>query len=707
MMPDGEAGETRRHSIDQQVVKRQEGKKPHGRQMEQEEAKDRTERDDNLEDTSVQSAQMSVEEEGADSRDERGDQDEMDAKLYLNYEGGKVGMANLGNTCFMNAGLQALMHCPPVVGMFLTGRPDFARFHQPRMHQRRKLKYILVEEFQVLLRKVWSGKYRLCVPRDVYRLTVALNPSFRGFGQQDSQEFIRCLLNSMHEALMIKCELDHRKTVEVQSIPPSGEDEEQQKKKIRRVEEFSVISDLFEGRLRSDVKCSNCGNVSTVNESFMDLSLEIPKDPHLKKVGEERGEGSVAPVQQSFFSNLTTMIGLTSTPLHLETLLHSFCTSSDLKHQNQYRCDKCKQKVDANKVLSITKLPEILCIHIKRFSYSMYGSKVGRSITFKLKDLDMSPYLHSSIQKCDRPVSYDLYAVVRHSGGLSGGHYVTYAKSHITGRWFNFNDRSVTEVTPETVSNQQAYVLMYVRKPDVSRRRSIKEQVGLSLTESWNQQDLQGYFISRYWIRKCQYISDPGPIDNRSLCCGHGIPVQALLRDDKVAVCVSPKRWKVLHSMYGGGPVVRADSKVKCQKCELGRIRALEKKEIIHLEHTWQNTGKSNGWYIVSEIWMKSWREFILGGSARPGPISNESLFNEDGNPKQDLKPARDYRGLCKPVWSRLKEIYGGSSPTIRRKIDIYGPEYDPLLNEKDDVDEVIEDVNLDPTREPSAADRT
>lgn len=38
-------------------------------------------------------------------------------------------------------------------------------------------------------------------PRDLYALIVALNPTFRGFSQQDSQEFLRFFLDSIHEEL--------------------------------------------------------------------------------------------------------------------------------------------------------------------------------------------------------------------------------------------------------------------------------------------------------------------------------------------------------------------------------------------------------------------------------------------------------------------------------------------------------------------------
>uniref|UniRef100_A0A1B6CHY2 ubiquitinyl hydrolase 1 n=1 Tax=Clastoptera arizonana TaxID=38151 RepID=A0A1B6CHY2_9HEMI len=56
---------------------------------------------------------------------------------------------------------------------------------------------------------------------------------------------------------------------------------------------------------------------------------------------------------------------------------------------------------------------------------------------------------------------YRLYAIVCHSGSLSGGHYVSYACSP-SGKWYCFNDSSCREVTDMDTSS--AYMLFYERK---------------------------------------------------------------------------------------------------------------------------------------------------------------------------------------------------------------------------------------------------
>lgn len=60
---------------------------------------------------------------------------------------------------------------------------------------------------------------------------------------------------------------------------------------------------------------------------------------------------------------------------------------------------------------------------------------------------------------------YTLFAIVVHSGGMGGGHYVAYSKHNIKGqdRWFYASDSHVREVTESEALKAQAYMLFYRR----------------------------------------------------------------------------------------------------------------------------------------------------------------------------------------------------------------------------------------------------
>lgn len=55
--------------------------------------------------------------------------------------------------------------------------------------------------------------------------------------------------------------------------------------------------------------------------------------------------------------------------------------------------------------------------------------------------------------------NYELYAIVDHSGSISGGHYIAYAK--FENNWFVFNDSDFRITRIEHVVCTQPYILFY------------------------------------------------------------------------------------------------------------------------------------------------------------------------------------------------------------------------------------------------------
>lgn len=92
-------------------------------------------------------------------------------------------------------------------------------------------------------------------------------------------------------------------------------------------------------------------------------------------------------------------------------------------------CPRCKEHRQATKKLDLWKLPDILVVHLKRFSYSRYlKNKLDTFVNFPIGNLDLSKYVKS---KDGQSHVYELYAISNHYGGLGGGHYTAYAKVKI------------------------------------------------------------------------------------------------------------------------------------------------------------------------------------------------------------------------------------------------------------------------------------
>lgn len=90
-------------------------------------------------------------------------------------------------------------------------------------------------------------------------------------------------------------------------------------------------------------------------------------------------------------------------------------------------CPKCKEHRQASKKLDLWRLPEILVIHLKRFSYNRtFKNKLETFVDFPIEEFDLSTYtVHKSGNVSHR---YTLYAISNHYGGLGGGHYTAFVQ---------------------------------------------------------------------------------------------------------------------------------------------------------------------------------------------------------------------------------------------------------------------------------------
>ncbi|KAM5559288.1 ubiquitin carboxyl-terminal hydrolase 8-like [Rosa sericea] len=145
--------------------------------------------------------------------------------------------------------------------------------------------------------------------------------------------------------------------------------------------------------------------------------------------------------------------------------LEAFLKEEPLGPEDMWFCPSCKTPRQASKKLDLWRLPEILVIHLKRFSYDHYfKNKLETLVDFPIYDMDISTYItHRSNQLSSR---YMLYAISNHYGGLGGGHYTAFV--HLgKGSWYEFDDDRVSAVNEERIKTSAAYVLFYRRVPDV------------------------------------------------------------------------------------------------------------------------------------------------------------------------------------------------------------------------------------------------
>ncbi|XP_022744201.1 ubiquitin carboxyl-terminal hydrolase 8-like isoform X3 [Durio zibethinus] len=151
--------------------------------------------------------------------------------------------------------------------------------------------------------------------------------------------------------------------------------------------------------------------------------------------------------------------------ISLYKCLQGFLQEEPLGPDDMWYCPRCKKPRQANKKLDLWRLPEILVIHLKRFSYSrFFKNKLETYVDFPIHDLNLSNYIShidGQISNC-----YQLYAISNHYGGMGGGHYTAFV-DYGHGRWYEFDDDRVFAVNEDRIKTSAAYVLFYRRVREV------------------------------------------------------------------------------------------------------------------------------------------------------------------------------------------------------------------------------------------------
>ncbi|CAJ1055423.1 ubiquitin carboxyl-terminal hydrolase 19 isoform X3 [Xyrichtys novacula] len=157
----------------------------------------------------------------------------------------------------------------------------------------------------------------------------------------------------------------------------------------------------------------------------------------------------------------------------LEQCLNLFTKPEVLAPEEAWYCPKCQQHREASKQLLLWRLPNVLIIQLKRFSFRsfIWRDKINDMVDFPVRNLDLSKFCIGQKDEMQQPPIYDLYAVINHYGGMIGGHYTAYARlpsdknsQRSDVGWRLFDDSTVTMVEESQVVTRYAYVLFYRRR---------------------------------------------------------------------------------------------------------------------------------------------------------------------------------------------------------------------------------------------------
>ena len=342
----------------------------------------------------------------------------------------KTGLANLGNTCFMNSILQCLCATPELLELCYSGS---------LASQQRRGK--LSTELQSLFLKMHESRASKHVSPSAFLSKMQSHDKrFGGRRQHDSQEFFISLLDGVSKET--NTVVTKPKYKELSSKGTAEEQSEEAWSYAKSFEDGPVL-DVFQGQLQATTKCKKCGHESHCFDPFLDISLPL---------GSSRGK-DVA----SCFSKFTEI--------------------ESLSESEGYKCEKCKSGNVSRRIL-LRRYPPILVVHLKRFSGGSSVSFLSRSPSFSSysKDsttIDLRPNDVLDLRdfcvtdggaRCTTsdsvPPRYRLYGISNHFGSMGGGHYTADCRSFTSDSWNHFDDSHVSEGGPKG-DGGSAYVLFY------------------------------------------------------------------------------------------------------------------------------------------------------------------------------------------------------------------------------------------------------
>ncbi|XP_067417360.1 ubiquitin carboxyl-terminal hydrolase 4 isoform X2 [Emydura macquarii macquarii] len=186
-------------------------------------------------------------------------------------------------------------------------------------------------------------------------------------------------------------------------------------------------------------------------------TLAIDLDPDVRKLLFDEQESQAFEKDESMLQSQKK-----KTAVALKDCIELFTTMETLGEHDPWYCPNCKKHQQATKKFDLWSLPRILVVHLKRFSYNRYWrDKLDTVVEFPIRDLSMSEFV------CDPtadPYVYDLIAVSNHYGAMGVGHYTAYAKNKMNGKWYYFDDSSVSMASEDQIVTKAAYVLFYQRR---------------------------------------------------------------------------------------------------------------------------------------------------------------------------------------------------------------------------------------------------
>ena len=339
---------------------------------------------------------------------------------------GLTGLANLGNTCFINSCMQVLSHTYEL-NEFLDKDDGNYKNKLSAYHDKQ---YIIDSKLLVewdKLRKLMWEENRVISPGGFlkaiqYVATKKGRDIFTGYAQNDLPEFLLFIIDTFHNGMRREVDMVIKGNVK-------------NKTDKMAISCFEMMKNMY----------------SKEYSEFLDIFYGI----HVSIIENKTDVLSVKP--EPYFI-IDIPINIDKPTCNILDCFDKYCSEEILEGENGWINEKTKERETVTKKIIFWSLPKIMVLDLKRFTYD--GKKIQRPVNLELDDLDLSKYV-SGYDKTT--CKYELYGVCNHSGGTMGGHYTATVKVK-NGDWYLFNDTNVSKVNFDGLNNTSGYCLFYRKK---------------------------------------------------------------------------------------------------------------------------------------------------------------------------------------------------------------------------------------------------